>query len=46
MLNTVLIIICVLMLLAMLGLDIFISKDLKNTDKSNAVNADDNKNNR
>ena len=30
MLNTVLIIICVLMLFAMLGIDIFISKDLKN----------------
>ena len=45
MLNTVLIIICVLMLFAMLGIDIFISKDLKNTDKNNTVNADDNKNN-
>ena len=45
MLNIVLIIICVLMLFAMLGIDIFISKDLKNTDKSNTVNADDNKNN-
>ncbi len=43
MLNTVLIIICVIMLIAMLGLDIFISKDLKNTDKSADVKAENDK---
>ena len=44
MLNTILIIICVLTLFAMIGLDIFISQDSKNSEKSIDVEADNDNN--